>query len=128
MNFSVTGFGGWESSGLSCILPTTVKVPWPSPTSLNVLNGSFSTSTKQVAIPLCWSIVDTLERSMKGTDHVGSLEKSGLKYVLNYISQVEQALGTSDKKVLESEMISLKKLRSDLIWKLYITVVYILFI
>jgi sialic acid synthase SpsE len=57
----------------------------------------------------------TLERSMKGTDHVGSLEKSGLKYVLSYISQVEQALGTSDKKVLESEMISLKKLRSDLI-------------
>ena len=57
----------------------------------------------------------TLERSMKGTDHVGSLEKSGIKYVLSYISQVKQALGTSDKKLLESEMISLKKLRSDLI-------------
>jgi len=57
----------------------------------------------------------TLERTMKGTDHIGSLEKKGIEYVLSYINQVEQALGTSDKKLLESEMISLKKLRSDLI-------------
>tara|TARA_Y100000593_G_scaffold79056_1_gene146937 strand:- start:2817 stop:3689 length:873 start_codon:yes stop_codon:yes gene_type:complete len=59
----------------------------------------------------------TLERTMKGTDHIGSLEKRGLEYILNYISQVEQALGTSDKRVLESEMPALTKLRSDLLEK-----------
>ena len=57
----------------------------------------------------------TLDRSMKGTDHVGSLEKKGLEYILNYISQVEQALGTDSKKVLESEMPALKKLRGDIL-------------
>ena len=57
----------------------------------------------------------TLDRTMKGTDHIGSLETRGLEYVLNYIGQVEQALGTSDKRVLESEMPALKKLRGDLV-------------
>ena len=57
----------------------------------------------------------TLERTMKGTDHIGSLEKRGIEYVLSYISQVEEALGTSDKRVLESEMPALKKLRGDMI-------------
>jgi len=56
----------------------------------------------------------TLSRSMKGTDHVGSLEKRGVKYVLDYISQVNEALGVSDKFVLESEMPTLKKLRGDI--------------
>ena len=56
----------------------------------------------------------TLERTMKGTDHIGSLEKRGIEYVLSYINQVEEALGTNDKRVLESEMPALKKLRGDL--------------
>ena len=56
----------------------------------------------------------TLERTMKGTDHIGSLEKRGIEYILSYISQVEQALGTNDKTVLESEVPALKKLRGDL--------------
>ena len=57
----------------------------------------------------------TLDRSMRGTDHVGSLEKKGLQYILDYISQVEEALGTGIKRVLESEMPALTKLRSDLL-------------
>ncbi len=57
----------------------------------------------------------TLERTMKGTDHIGSLEKRGIEYILSYITQVEQALGTSNKRVLESELVALKKLRADLI-------------
>ena len=53
----------------------------------------------------------TLSRNMKGTDHVGSLELSGIQYILKYIEQVKQAMGTSKKYVLDSEMPALKKLR-----------------
>ena len=53
----------------------------------------------------------TLDRTMKGTDHPGSLEKRGIEYVLNYVSQVDKALGTSDKTIQRSELPALKKLR-----------------
>lgn len=53
----------------------------------------------------------TLDRTMKGTDHPGSLEKRGLEYVLNYINQVNKALGSSKKEILKSELPALKKLR-----------------
>ena len=53
----------------------------------------------------------TLDRTMKGTDHPGSLEKRGIEYVLNYIDQVHKALGSSNKEILQSELPALKKLR-----------------
>lgn len=56
----------------------------------------------------------TLSRSMKGTDHPGSLELQGVQYILKYIDQVNKAMGTSEKYVLESEMPALLKLRGDL--------------
>jgi N-acetylneuraminate synthase/sialic acid synthase len=56
----------------------------------------------------------TLSRSMKGTDHPGSLELSGVQYILKYLDQVEKAMGVSEKYVLESEMPALLKLRGDL--------------
>tara|TARA_Y100000385_G_C13096920_1_gene641932 strand:+ start:2634 stop:3500 length:867 start_codon:yes stop_codon:yes gene_type:complete len=56
----------------------------------------------------------TLSRSMKGTDHPGSLELQGIKYILKYIEQVKQALGSSKKYVLDSELPALNKLRGDL--------------
>ena len=56
----------------------------------------------------------TLSRSMKGTDHPGSLELQGVQYILKYIEQVKQAMGSSEKRVLESEMPALMKLRGDL--------------
>lgn len=56
----------------------------------------------------------TLDRTMKGTDHAGSLEVDGVKKIIRYIHQVESAMGTSEKKVLDSELPALKKLRGDL--------------
>jgi len=53
----------------------------------------------------------TLDRTMKGTDHPGSLELRGIEYVVNYINQVSQALGMSEKNILNSELPALKKLR-----------------
>lgn len=57
----------------------------------------------------------TLDRSMKGSDHAASLGRKGVEYILNYISQVEAALGTRWKKVLESEAAATEKLRADLL-------------
>jgi len=56
----------------------------------------------------------TLDRTMKGTDHAGSLEIDGVKKLIRYIHQVENAMGFSEKKVLDSEMPALIKLRGDL--------------
>jgi sialic acid synthase SpsE len=56
----------------------------------------------------------TLDRTMKGTDHIGSLELDGVKKIIKYINQVENAMGTSEKYVLDSELPALRKLRGDL--------------
>jgi len=57
----------------------------------------------------------TLERSWKGSDHAGALEKSGVQYILDYIEQIETSLGTNEKKLLKEEIPVMKKLRSDLL-------------
>jgi sialic acid synthase SpsE len=49
---------------------------------------------------------------MRGTDHAASLELKGVEYVLNYILQVRDSIGSSDKKILQSEIPAIKKLRS----------------
>jgi sialic acid synthase len=56
----------------------------------------------------------TLDRTMKGTDHIGSLELDGVRKIIKYIKQVEEAMGSFDKYVLDSEMPALIKLRGDL--------------
>ena len=56
----------------------------------------------------------TLSRSMKGTDHSASLEINGVKYVLKYIKQIKNSLGSYEKLILDSELASLNKLRADL--------------
>jgi len=56
----------------------------------------------------------TLDRAMKGTDHPGSLELSGIQYILKYIDQIQKALGSSNKEIQQSELPALKKLRGDL--------------
>jgi len=55
----------------------------------------------------------TLERGMKGTNHAAALEKSGVKYILDYISQIEEALGTDQKEILASEASAVERLRND---------------
>lgn len=57
----------------------------------------------------------TLERGMKGSDHAASLGRKGVEYILNYISQVEAALGTRWKEVLDLEAAAIEKLRADML-------------
>ena len=45
----------------------------------------------------------TLDRSMDGPDHLASLEPGELKEMVNYIRNIEKAMGTSEKLPTESE-------------------------
>ena len=67
-----------------------------------------------VAVGLGASIVErhfTLDRSVWGTDQSASVEPGGMERLVKYIRVTEQALGDGVKKVYDSELPSLKKLR-----------------
>jgi len=53
----------------------------------------------------------TLDRAMWGSDQAASVEPGGFMKLVKYIRVTEQALGDGVKKVYESELPSLKKLR-----------------
>jgi N-acetylneuraminate synthase len=53
----------------------------------------------------------TLDRTMWGTDQAASVEIMGLYKLVNDIRDIEKAIGDGVKKVYESELSSLKKLR-----------------
>lgn len=53
----------------------------------------------------------TLDRAMWGTDQAASVEMVGLQRLVQYIRDIETSLGDGVKKVYESELGSLKKLR-----------------
>jgi len=67
-----------------------------------------------VAVGLGATIVErhfTLDRAMWGTDQSASVEPSGMARLVKYIRVTEQALGDGVKKVYDSELSSMKKLR-----------------
>lgn len=53
----------------------------------------------------------TLDRAMWGSDQAASVEPSGFERLVKYIRVIEEAVGDGEKKVYESELSSLKKLR-----------------
>jgi N-acetylneuraminate synthase len=53
----------------------------------------------------------TLDRSMWGSDQAASVEIMGLHRLVRSIRDIEQAMGNGIKKVYESELVALKKLR-----------------
>jgi len=53
----------------------------------------------------------TLDRAMWGSDQAASVEPNGFERLVKYIRVTEQAVGDGVKRVYESEMSSLKKLR-----------------
>ena len=67
-----------------------------------------------VAVGLGATIIErhfTLDRAMWGTDQSASVEPAGMARMVKYIRVTEQALGDGVKKVYDSEIPSLKKLR-----------------
>jgi len=53
----------------------------------------------------------TLDRSMKGSDHSASLEADGMAKLKKYWDTVKAAMGDGEKKVYESELAQMEKLR-----------------
>jgi len=69
-------------------------------------------STIAVALGAC--MVErhlTMDRAMWGSDQAASVEPGGFERLVKYIRVTEEALGDGVKKVYDSEMSSLKKLR-----------------
>ena len=70
--------------------------------------------TSVVAVAMGACLVErhfTLDRAMWGNDQAASVEPGGFARLVKYIRVTEDALGDGVKKVYESEMSSLKKLR-----------------
>jgi N-acetylneuraminate synthase len=53
----------------------------------------------------------TLDRALWGSDQSASVEPGGFERLVKYIRVTEQAVGDGVKKVYDSELSSLKKLR-----------------
>jgi N-acetylneuraminate synthase len=67
-----------------------------------------------VAVSLGASVVErhlTLDRAMWGSDQAASVEPAGFERLVKYIRVTEAALGDGIKKVYESELPSMRKLR-----------------
>ncbi len=70
--------------------------------------------TSVIAVAMGACLVErhfTLDRAMWGSDQAASVEPGGFRKLVKYIQVTEQALGDGVKKVYESELSSLKKLR-----------------
>lgn len=55
----------------------------------------------------------TLDRSSCGSDQAASIEPSGLQKAIKYIEGTEKAIGDIEKRILDSEIPIIKKLRGD---------------
>ncbi len=53
----------------------------------------------------------TLDRTMHGSDQASSIEPDGLRKLIKYIEGTEKAIGNPEKKILDSEIPIIKKLR-----------------
>ena len=53
----------------------------------------------------------TLDRTMKGPDHASSIEESGMELVVKRTKRLFVALGSDEKKVLDSELGNRQKFR-----------------
>ena len=68
----------------------------------------------QVAVALGACMIErhlTLDRAMWGSDQAASVEPSGFERLVKYVRVAEASLGDGVKRVYESELSSLKKLR-----------------
>lgn len=62
----------------------------------------------------------TLDRTMKGTDHPGSLEPTGLKKLSNYIKNIPLVLGSSEKELKDNILYCKNKLMKSITSKVNI--------
>ena len=71
-----------------------------------------------VAVALSAKIIEryfTLDRTMKGGDHAASLEPQGFAKMVRDIRHIEEAMGSTEKKIQESEAPVFRKLAKSIV-------------
>ena len=77
----------------------------------------------EAAVALGAAVVErhfTLDRTMRGPDHAASLEPAGLKLLVRNIRNIEAAIGTGDKQILDEEWSARHRLAKSVVAACYI--------
>ena len=90
----------------------TLRNQFPCPIGYSGHEVGLITSVVSVALGAC--MIErhiTLDRAMWGSDQAASVEPQGFERLVKYVRVTEQSLGDGVKRVYDSEMSSLRKLR-----------------
>ena len=101
-----------DPSELNLHVIETLRREFPCPIGYSGHEVGLITSVVSVALGAC--MVErhiTLDRAMWGSDQAASVEPQGFERMVKYIRVTEQSLGDGAKRVYESEMPSLRRLR-----------------
>ncbi len=101
-----------EPDELNLQMIETLKSTYPCPIGYSGHEVGLVPSV--VAVALGASLIErhiTLDRAMWGSDQAASVEPGGFRKLVKYIRVTEEALGDGVKKVYESELPSLQRLR-----------------
>lgn len=101
-----------EPEELNLKMIETLRNEFPCPIGYSGHEVGLIPSVIAVALGAC--MVErhiTLDRAMWGSDQAASVEPSGFERMVKYIRVTEQAVGDGVKRVYDSELSSLKKLR-----------------
>jgi N-acetylneuraminate synthase len=101
-----------EPHELNLRMIETLRAEFPCPVGYSGHEVGLVPSAVAVALGAC--LVErhiTLDRAMWGSDQAASVEPGGFERLVKYIRVSEESLGDGVKKVYESEMSSLRKLR-----------------
>lgn len=101
-----------ESKELNLRMIQTLRTEFPCP--IGYSGHEVGLVPPQVAVALGACMIErhlTLNRAMWGSDQAASVEPSGFERLVKYVRTAEASLGDGVKRVYDSELSSLKKLR-----------------
>jgi N-acetylneuraminate synthase len=101
-----------EPQELNLLTIRTLRERFPCPIGYSGHEVGLIPTVVAVALGAC--LVErhiTLDRAMWGSDQAASVEPGGIQRLVKYIRVTEKALGDGEKRVYESELESLRKLR-----------------
>lgn len=101
-----------DPSELNLHMIETLRKTFPCPIGYSGHEVGLITSVVSVALGAC--MVErhiTLDRAMWGSDQAASVEPQGFERLVKYVRVTEQSLGDGVKRVYDSELPSLRKLR-----------------
>lgn len=90
----------------------TLRRQYPVPIGYSGHEVGLPTTVAAVALGACYVERHiTLDRAMWGSDQSASVEPQGIERLVKYIRGIEQALGDGEKRVYDSELPSMRRLR-----------------